>query len=150
MDLPCTGSSRTHRWLFAPALLVCVSAYLSSGGRATCVYQGRERTATGSPGREYATEELLPNSTKPPPPLPLSPIFPRVFLSRVGTILRGGREGRYDEIREHSRKIKWKLRGGAVRDGRMRGGARENESNFSTLQMREDRLKKKNDGKIAF
>jgi hypothetical protein len=51
----------------------------------------------------------------------------------VGTILRGGREGRYDDIREHSRKIKWKLRGGAVRDGRMRGGARENESNFSTL-----------------
>jgi len=43
-----------------------LSTYLSSGGRATCVYQGRERTATGSPGREYATEELLPNSTRPP------------------------------------------------------------------------------------
>ena len=60
LDLPCTGSSRTHLWLFAPALL---STYLSlarlrEGGQA-CVYQGR-RSGTGSPGREYASGSGAP------------------------------------------------------------------------------------------
>ena len=42
LDLPCTGSSRTHLWLFAPALLPTYLSHarLREGGQA-CVYQGR-------------------------------------------------------------------------------------------------------------
>ena len=74
------------------SLGVCVCLSLL-GREGTCVYQGRERTATGSPGREYATEELLPNSTRPPRRQRLSlslslPLFSLVCLSRVGSILR--------------------------------------------------------------
>jgi len=59
-----------------------LSTYLSSGGRATCVYQGRERTATGSPGREYATGRR--NCFQTPPDrhrLSLSLLFSLVSFS---------------------------------------------------------------------
>ncbi|WVZ61996.1 hypothetical protein U9M48_011798 [Paspalum notatum var. saurae] len=46
LDLPCTGSSRTHLWLFAPALSLPLSLSLSLSplreAEGTCVYQAGE------------------------------------------------------------------------------------------------------------
>ena len=121
------GSSPRLSWC------VCLPISPREGGHLRLSGEGEDGYGISGPGICHRAQELLPNSTKPPPPLPLSPIFPRVFLSRVGTILRGGREGRYDDIREHSRKIKWKLRGWSGTRWENEGWSEENESNSSTL-----------------
>lgn len=60
LDLPCTGSSRTHLWLFAPALLSTYLplARLREGGHAAFIRGGSG--TTGSPGREYASGSGAP------------------------------------------------------------------------------------------
>jgi hypothetical protein len=94
LDLPCTGSSRTHLWLSAPALSTCLSlSPLREGGRLSG--EGREGGYGISPSREYASglrpQELLPRLHQRLSllSLSLSSVFSsRVCFSRVGSILR--------------------------------------------------------------
>jgi len=61
LDLPCTGSSRTHLWLFAPGSPPYLSlslARLREGGHAEFIRGGSG--TTGSPGREYASGSGAP------------------------------------------------------------------------------------------
>lgn len=95
LDLPCTGSSRTHLWLSAPALSTCLSlSPLREGGRLSGeAREGRVRDLS-EPGICLRAPAAGTASTAPPTPLSslslsLSSVFSsRVCFSRVGSILR--------------------------------------------------------------